>query len=162
MVRMFLRDNSKYLLFLDDDVLPPVDAFEKLSAVPCEIVTGLYFKRQGRITPTIYRESNPLPTPAILPTGGNPIIEVDYAGGGCLLCHRSVFERIRYPWFEWKVDKEDLPPQDRVGEDFNFSKKARQAGLRIMAHTGVRCRHMGYGWSDENGQFVAEPPTELI
>lgn len=161
LVRRMLKDGSKHIFFLDDDVLPSPDAYEKLSSVPCEIVSGLYWKRQGRIVPTLYREAHPLPEPIHIPEGGSPVIEVDYAGGGCLLIHRSVFERIRYPWFEWKVDKEDLPVSDRMGEDFTFSKKARQAGLRIMARLDVRCKHMGPGYSDEEGHFVPSPPLEL-
>jgi GT2 family glycosyltransferase len=162
LVQRMLKNGSKWIFFLDDDVLAPPDAFEKLSAVPCEIVSGLYYKRQGRITPTMYRDSSPHPQPIQIPSGGNPVFEVDYVGGGCLLVHRSVFERIKAPWFEWTVDREDLPVYRRMGEDFMFSEKARRAGLRIMAHTGVRCKHMGYGYSDEEGHFVPTPPTELL
>jgi len=162
LVRRMLKEGSKHIFFLDDDVLPPPEAYLKLSSVPCEIVSGLYWKRQGRIVPALYREAHPLPEPIHIPEGGNPVFEVDYAGGGCLLINRSVFERIRYPWFEWNMNREELPPSKRMGEDFSFCQKARQAGLRIMAHTGVRCKHMGPGYSSEEGLFVPNPPLELL
>ena len=162
LVKRMLKDGSKHILFLDDDVLPPPNAYEKLSVVPSEVVSGLYFKRQGRITPTIYREAHPSPQPIVIERGGSPIMEVEYVGGGCLLVHRSVFERLKYPWFEWRVDREDLPLPERVGEDFSFCTKVRQSGLRIFAHLGVRCRHMGNGYSDEDGHFVPESPTEIV
>jgi len=161
MVRVMLDNGSKWLLFLDDDVIPPADGYEKLMEVQNEIVSGVYWKRQGKIVPAAYFEAHPLPTPVPHITGNLPI-EVDMVGGGFLLIHRSVFERVKEPWFEWKIYREDLPPAERVGEDFDFCRKAKAAGLRVVLHQGVRCKHTGLGWSDENGKFLPEPPTELI
>jgi GT2 family glycosyltransferase len=161
MVRTMLENGSKWLLFLDDDVIPPPDAFDKLLSVQNEVASGVYWKRQGKIVPTAYFEAHPLPTPLPHITGDLPI-DVDLVGGGLLLIHRSVFEKIKEPWFEWKICREDLPNRERVGEDFDFCRKVKAVGLRIVLHQGVRCRHAGPGWSDENGKFVPEPPAELI
>lgn len=153
MASRFMAGNHEWLFFLDDDVIPPPDAIEKLISRRHEIASGLYWKRQGRIVPTAYREAHPLPQP-ITGWQKGALLEADFVGGGCLLCHRSVFERVSKPWFEWRVDREDLPPGDRLGEDFSFSRKAREAGLRIHVDTSVECLHVGYGRSDGEGNFL--------
>jgi GT2 family glycosyltransferase len=160
LVKSMLRDGSPWILFLDDDVIPPPDTYDKLSSLGKEIVSGVYWKRQGKIVPAAYRKAHPNPTPIPSIVGELPV-PVDYVGAGCLLVHRSVFETVKYPWFEWKLDREDLPLHERVGEDFDFCNKARSAGFQVTLHQGVRCKHTGLGWSDENGNFVPEPPAEL-
>lgn len=161
LTKVMLRNGSAWMLFLDDDVIPPPDTFDKLSSLNKEIVSGVYWKRQGKIVPTAYRQtsSNPMPIPSVV---GDLPVPVDFVGAGCLLIHRSVFETIGEPWFEWKLDREDLPPSQRVGEDFDFCQKARSAGFQVTLHQGVRCKHTGLGWSDENGNFMPEPPAEIL
>lgn len=151
-----LQYGAEWLFFLDDDVIPPRDAFGKLISHRREVVSGLYYKRLGHIVPTMYREGSP-PNP-ILSWKPNELLEVDYVGGGCLAIHRSALERVARPWFKWEMDRTDLPPSERLGEDCYFSKKARQAGLRIYVDTSVRCLHAGFGRSDGDGKFA---PLEL-
>lgn len=157
-VKRAIRNESDWLFFLDDDVLPPVDAFLKLSAWKKPIVSGLYWKRQGKIVPTAYLESAGGPNPA--QTLSSPC-EVDFVGGGCLLIHRTVLEKVPAPLFKWTINDESLKPGDRLGEDFNFCRKARACGFPVFLDTTVRCRHMGEGWSDEDGKFVPVPTLEL-
>lgn len=152
------KNGSEWLFFLDDDVIAPPDTFLQLTAWKKPIVSGLYWKRQGRIVPAAYREGAHGPTP--IPSPGAPGF-VDFVGGGCLLIHRMALEGIPYPWFQWTVDDESKKPGDRLGEDFNFCRKARSCGFEIFLDTTVRCRHMGEGWSDEDGKFCPLPPPEL-
>jgi GT2 family glycosyltransferase len=155
--RKALKSESTWLLFLDDDVLPPKDTYLQLSAWMKPIVSGLYWKRQGKIVCTAYQETKGVPAP-VHPDKPQ---EVDLVGGGCLLIHSSVLQNVPYPWFEWTVDNESLDPRDRLGEDFNFCRKARKHGFQIFLDTLVKCRHEGQGWSDENGKFVPPPALEL-
>ena len=157
-VRKSMAAGATWTFFLDDDVLAPPEAFSQMMAWGKPVVSGLYYKRQGNIIPTAYQESSTGPVPIL--KVGHPQI-VDFVGGGCLLVHRSVFEKVKFPWFKWTVDDESLKPHERLGEDFNFCKKARKEGFQILWDTTVRCRHLGEGWSDENGKFSPLPPVEL-
>lgn len=153
-----LTNGSDWTFFIDDDVIVPQDAFLQMTAWNKPIVSGLYYKRQGKIVPTAYREAASGPAP--IPSANAPGL-VDFVGGGCLLIHRQVLEKVKFPWFKWTQNDESLKPQDRLGEDFNFCRKARQAGFEILLDTTVKCRHVGEGWSDENGKFVPVPPPLL-
>lgn len=157
-VKKAVKNGSDWLFFLDDDVLPPPDAFLQLTAWKKPVVSGLYYKRQGKIVPTAYREGAHGPVP--IPSVGTPGF-VDFVGGGCLLIHKVVFEKLKYPWFEWTIDQEALPSKDRLGEDFNFCRKARQAGFEVFLDTTVKCRHLGEGWADGDGKFSPLPAPEL-
>lgn len=59
------------------------------------------------------------------PEGG--LVEIEASGAAGLLIRASVFERIPEPWFETGTGI-----TGRVGEDVNFCRKARAAGLRIF------------------------------
>ena len=80
--------------------------------------------------PTMFRQAGEIPTPVLQWNPGD-LIEVDYVGGGCLAIHRSVFEQIKDPWFEWNMDRKDLPRGLQMGEDFTFSKNKRNINLSM-------------------------------
>ena len=153
-----LENDFEWLFFLDDDTIPPADAIYKLMSHKKPIVSGLYYRRHPPICPVMLKE-----------VGGDKkwitefnvpeLIEVDYVGTGCMLIHKDVLKNVPQPWFEWKVDRYDLPANQRMSEDFSFCQKARQTGYKIYVDTSVQCRHMGLGESRVGGHFV---PGELI
>lgn len=153
----------EWLFFLDDDVIPPPDAIIKLINHKVPIVSGLYYRRSPPILPVMLRDVS----------GGRQwvtefqapaLIEVDYVGAGCLLIHRDVLASLpplspKCHWFEWRVDRVDLPQEERMSEDFAFCRHAKNHGLKIFVDTGVQCRHAGLGESRIPGTFT---PLELI
>lgn len=152
-VMEMMKTHSDWLLFLDDDVIPPPDAFGRLTSHRREIVSALCYRRQGKITPAMFREASPIHYPVESYSPGE-LLEVDLVGAGCLAVHRNVFERLDPPWFEWLIDREDLPLTERVGEDLAFARKARRAGFGIFVDTSVACLHVGLGRSDTDGHFL--------
>jgi len=134
------------LFFLDDDVLPPSDAAEKLFSHNQPVVSGLYYRRAEPFNPVALYDTKPYPSPL-----GNyepgALIEIDLVGAGCLLIQRKIFEFVPKPWFEWRRDREDLPENERVSEDFAFCRKLRTSGIKTILDTSVQCAHLGYGQS---------------
>jgi hypothetical protein len=112
-----LENDYQYLLFIDDDVMLPPDAYLKLVNHKADIISGLYMRRTEPICPVMMRiQPNGMPAwVSNFPVGET--IEVDYVGAGCLLIHRRVLEKMKKPWFDWCVDREDLPAQYRTSED---------------------------------------------
>lgn len=153
LVKEMIRVNYDWIFFLDDDVLPPPDAFEKLRAHGKLAASGLYFRRTLPLIPVALHDTMPYPSPigGYLP---GQQIEVDLVGAGCLLLHKKIFETLPKPWFEWRRDREDLPERERVSEDFAFCRKLREYGVKILLDTSVECTHMGYGQSDVEGRFT--------
>jgi hypothetical protein len=85
----------------------------------------------------------------ILPEGWS---EWDFIGGGCLVCHRSVFEKMEYPYFrcvgltellDLDAGKVGGPyqPNEHGEEDFYFSIMARRAGFKLWAHSDYFASH---------------------
>lgn len=160
LVKRMIRNESEWIFMLDDDVCPPHSVINDLLFHKREIVSGLYWKRYGTIVPTAYQDGGQSIHP-ISSIPKNTLLEIDFVGAGCLLIHRNVFADIPAPWFEWKMDREDLPLHERVGEDFDFCRKARKAGYKIHLDTAVQCRHVGLGQA-QGGQFGPFPERELL
>lgn len=130
-----------YILFLDDDVLPPMNALVKLFLDGKDIVTGLYFAKQEPHFPQIFKKGGDKDHyDCVENYQKDSLFEVDACGGGCMLVKKSVFKKIRKPYFQYIAKGEDTP---RKGEDFFFREKAKEAGFKIYCDSRVVCRHIG-------------------
>jgi len=149
-VETVLKNNFKWLLFLDDDVIAPPNVLETLTRHELDIVSGLYYRRNIPITPVMMREG--IPPSYITDFTPGSLIEADLVGCGCLLIHRRVLETVPSPWFEWRLDRKDLPENEKCSEDFAFCRNAKKSGFKIYVDTSVSCEHAGYAGS-RNGRF---------
>ena len=164
-VKQFLDGTkSDWLLLIDSDEQLSVEAFDKLLETAHDkerpVVAGLVFAGFG-----IEGAPYPKPVPAIFqdsPQGflplykydKNSVFEIDAAGTGCLLIHRSVLEKMRetadknqgpdWCWF-W-----DGPVDGNwIGEDLLFCRRIRALGFPIYVNTGAILPHQKSYWLDE-------------
>ena len=147
LVRHFLNSKKKYLLFIDSDTIPEVDVPRRLLQRKKLVVGGLYnllmTGNNGQMVSkpsafSMYFDGKPLhESIAVNPNSG--LQKVSITGTGIMLIHRSVFEKIQSPWFEyqWK-DKEHIAFD---GEDVYFCKKCEQAGIPIYCDTNAKGLH---------------------
>lgn len=154
-VRKLLQSELEWLFFLDDDVCVPPDVIYRLMAHNKAIVSGVYFRRNSPILPCAMRMNDKGSYEFINSYNRNSLEQVDLVGAGCLLIHRSVFEKMgtgkNMKWFEWMCDNEELPPTERVSEDFAFMKRATKLGYGIFLDTSIQCEHVGLSASSESG-----------
>lgn len=131
-----------YILFLDDDTIPPVNVIPKLLSHKKDIVSGLYFSKQEPHFPQIFLENkeNKGRFDSIGEYEKDKLIEVDACGAGCLLISKEVFKKLKKPYFQFIPRGEDSP---RMGEDFYFCKKAKEAKFKIYCDTSIVCGHLG-------------------
>lgn len=160
----FLKMGGDWLLFIDSDETISVTAFDKLcdaaDADTRPIVAGLVFAGWPG-------DPFPIPVPTIArfaEEGGlepvwdyprDKIIEVDSAGTGCLLVHRSVFEAMRatateHEGSDWCFFHDGPIWGKYVSEDVSFIRKAASLGFPIHAHTGAVLGHRKRFWLDES------------
>lgn len=154
-----------WLLMVDTDQRFPIASFKKLIAAADAkkrpIVSGVVFG--GFDTGGIYLE----PVPCIFrldqDEGGlrafhdyppDAVVPVDAAGTGCLLIHRSVFEKFQAEADPHQGDKwcffQDLPMNGEwIGEDLLFCLKAVSYGFPIHAVTGAVLPHERRYWLDD-------------
>lgn len=165
LVALYLSEtDSEWLLMIDSDEQLGLDTFDKLIETVHDkerpIVAGLYFGvGPGDPYPTGYplifrRVPN---STRFLPVADYPadeVIEIDSAGTGCLLVHRSVFEAFQteatphegknWCWFR------DMPVNgDWFSEDHYFCSRAQELGYKLHAHTGAQLAHHKQFWLTE-------------
>ena len=138
-IEEFLKGSCEYIWFVDADTVPPANALDLLLGAKVDVVSGIV--RQHKLDndgvvkapPMICRmESDGLHSVR----GGRGVEEIDACGAGCLMIHRSVFDRVPGPpWFvqdSWG---------EKRGSDFNFCERLRDAGVQMYCHFGVYCTH---------------------
>jgi len=131
------RSAGDYVLFMDsDNIITPAD-LKKLVADEKEIVTGVYFHRGFPYLPVVYDyDANA--------TGfinsheiHKGLKRVDGAGLGACLINKSVFAKLRKPYFEFNAFG------NGATEDFDFFEKCRKAGIELWADWDVLIGHLG-------------------
>lgn len=164
------------VLFVDDDVLIPINAGELIDqAMEFGVVSGIYFNRRTPFNPQIYKAADEHGS-AFWPIMDYPkegdLFPIDAAGAGCLAVRSDIFDLLKASWENQLEDLPELPePFDRIlrglspwfefldrqGEDFYFSNRVREAGLQMYANPNVKCGHIGpMIYQEEHFQYLVE------
>jgi GT2 family glycosyltransferase len=143
-VREALEWGADYIVFLDDDVVPPSSGLVRLHMDAVPIVSGLYKARRPPRLPMMMRRKNRAEPWKIddrtvrwdvefaknYPR--NQLVQVDAVPLGFCFILREVFEKTPPPWFKFT---------ELHGEDCYFSWKAAQSGFKLYVDTNVNCYH---------------------
>ena len=130
-----------YILWFDDDMLVPADAFHRLAAHNVDVAGALCFKRLPPYTPLLLHEREDPAEPGGRTTTWwhdyprGRLVKVLGTGFGCILTRTDVFRRLSRPWF---VEKEG-----GAGSDIHFCNMARAAGYAIHVDTSLEVKHLG-------------------
>lgn len=169
LLEQFLESHHDFLLYLDGDMLFPVEALERLRAHGLPCVSGLYYRRVWEPTmfPIWFEDDPQFRWPMMfmreLPQTGR-MYRLGATGYGCWLIHRSVFEAVApllkgegfileddmdvWPYDLAKVltGEEQLRSlrgtKDIVGSDLRLSFFIRQAGFIIWGDPVISCGHI--------------------
>ena len=134
-----------WLMMLDSDVSPPPQIVDRLLAHTKDtdilMVGGWYRKKAEPYNPVVYQELGLdeddnfgyrlYGTDEI----GEGLEEVDAAGAGCWLMHRSVAEAIGKRPYDMQ----------HGGEDLKLCRAVRDAGFKIWIDWSIACAHVGVG-----------------
>lgn len=116
------KHKADYVLFIDSDMTFPRDALLRLLVRQVDIIGATYSRR----TAPFHFLGDILPEqPADAPKG---LLEMARIPTGFLMVKTSVFERLKKPYFRFRVDEE---AGVNIGEDFDFSDRVRSLGYRI-------------------------------
>jgi len=140
----------KYIATIEDDTLPPPDAFMKLyesiEQGPYDGVGGLYFTKGDYQMPMCYGNPAEFARTGVLEfrprnvTNGiraGAIVECNGIANGCSLFRTSAFRDVEPPYFQ---------TLNEIGvgamtQDLFWCAKARRAGKRFAVDCRVRCAH---------------------
>lgn len=140
------------VLFLDSDIVFPLEGFDRLIWHDKDIVSGLYFGRhKGKSNPIAYKTVKPstfFRKPVLEEiTEIKPFMEVQGAGlGFCLIKNRvlNTFDNVN-----------PFEPFGNLGEDLSFFYRCRKKGFKILLDTTFTLEHIGeyaYTFQDYNAQ----------
>jgi GT2 family glycosyltransferase len=129
---------ARWLWFLDEDVVPPVNAVRLLIQAmethpDAAMVGGIYTEKDEFAAPMVFEDFG---AGAFWDWTIDDVFPVKAVATGCSLINAGLLERIPKPWF--RTVEEQF---ERWTEDMWFCRQIAEAGLRVLAHGGVLCRH---------------------
>ena len=163
-------EQADILLMVDDDQLLHVepDLIGKFADFGANIMGALYFQRgglyhpvvmhedQGPMGKTYYRFYRPeeIPSPEAGPT------KVPMVGHGCMWVDMDVYSRMKQP-HHWPYPSEVVfVPDEVLGLDVHFCKRARDMGEDIYLMPNIRIGHLGI--DQEEVYHNTRPPQEIL
>lgn len=148
------------IVWVDSDNLISADVVQKLIDYDVDIVAAWYrqyskgdlgpenkavcgkwdFSNGGNIVDAYKVKDMPL-----LGRDEKGLVEVDWAGMGCMVIKKGVFEALEYPWFrswvmEWK-DENGILCSDIWTDDAGFCYCAKEAGFKIYVDPSLQILH---------------------
>jgi len=128
-VKTFLKSNASYLFFVDSDAVPPVNAIDALLShgFDKKIVSSLCYELKTdsdgihKKVPMALQASKKKGEYRIIEESKlNGLITVDATGTICVMIHKSIFRKIKPPWFY------------NLAEDFYFYENVKKAGFSVL------------------------------
>ena len=153
------KDNCDYIFFIDSDIIIKEGQLDRLLSHNKDTITGVYYKRifpyeplpRKKVTKDLYIyiepedkedniENRTTESKTIEPNG--EIIDIDGTGMGCFLVKMDIFDKIPYPWFEFKYFNKN-GKWAQTSEDLVFCQKLQDIGIKIYCDPFVKCPHIG-------------------
>lgn len=158
LVEHFLLTSCEWMLWLDSDVIPPIDVIARLLKHQLPIVSGLYrarnvaFASQGAwpIVAGMFAKNEKGEETGtvneIASWSPGEVLRVDAVGMGCVLVARKVFTALEPPWFDFSLKykwlgEEKYARERLVSEDWYFFQKVKKAGIPVYLDTTTVCTH---------------------
>ncbi len=157
----FLESGCEWAFWMDSDMSLEVRTIPTMLAwagkLNAKMLTGIYYGRKDKHRPILWRKAiqsedgrvdcetkDDYCHYPVYPKGYNmPPFQVDVAGFGCVLLHRSVFEAMQYPYFQFEFYTDHAGIKREASEDFYFFVQARNLGFELWAVPELRCGHLG-------------------
>ena len=144
------KNGSDYLIFIDDDMTFPADTLKKLLAHGREVVGVNSYSRVLPLSSTVgmmdkngkymhpdYHMPYEMKTP-------EELFKAYFVGCGVCLIDMKVFEKIKKPYFEFTTYKTgELKGMVEHGEDGNFCRKVKEAGMEVWCDPTIPIGHLG-------------------
>lgn len=180
MLKDFLNQDMDYILWLDCDMIYPVDIIETyLKARPFDVLGCLYFKRNPPHKPIgyLYSKNPSKPYTGVLPSDikHNKVYDVDGIGYGGMMVNTKVYKKLpedeKWTHYGYRFHQPDAT-DDNLSHDLTFCKAVKDAGMSVKLHGSVRPGHIGQILVTEDDYYrehdelvtskIVNPPKILI
>ena len=94
--------------------------------------------------PVLFNNVSEYQVQYVHPLPNNEVIQVDCAGFGLVLMHKSIIPKMRqsHPNQSMFLETAGAVDDQFIGEDIIFFRKMKEAGIPLHAHTGALVRHI--------------------
>jgi hypothetical protein len=144
---------TDWILWVDSDIVVEIqqvmELFEAADAKERPIVSGVYFISKqaegtlGNPMPAIFTEITENSIRHVHPLPKDALIQIDSAGMGFVLMHKSIIAKLREVFPNQSLFAEIEHIEDRyVGEDIVFFQKVKKVGIPVHAWTGALVKHV--------------------
>lgn len=127
LVRRAIEMKADYALFLDSDMQFPCDALIRLLKHDKDVVAATYNKRVHPFnTLGVFKGK--------VDAAQTGLVEAESLPTGLMLIRMGVFRKFQSPWFRETYEEScrtDTNPDGVVGEDTNFCRSVRGAGMKV-------------------------------
>jgi len=132
-----------HVFFVDKDVLPPVDAIERLLAHDKDIIVGATPIFRNRPCWSVMKydpdeQYDNIFTPIKYSELPNKLFRAHHFGATTVLIKRHVLETMKYPWYEDVF----APGALLLGQDLYFTAKAKRMGFELWCDPTIKCQHI--------------------
>ena len=132
-----------HVFFIDKDVIPPVDAIERLLAHDKDVIVGAtpIFKDQPVWSVMKYDPDEKIDNifnPVKYAELPDKLFRAHHFGGTTCLIKRHVLETMEYEWYKDVF----APGAILMGQDLYFTAKAKQMGFELWCDPTVKCEHV--------------------
>jgi len=160
------KNQSDYLIFIDDDMTFPADTLDCLLAhkkdvvgvnsysrcLPLSSTVGLMDAKGEYMHPDKHTEWE-----MQIPNG---LFKAYFVGAGVMLIDMKVFDKIKKPYFHFTTDKNG---QIIHGEDGYFCNQVKEAGMDIWCDSSLQIGHLGeYSFEAPKEEFTTFLPSEVV
>jgi len=143
----FLKTDVTHILWLDADMIYPVDIIDKLVSVDVDVIGSFYYKRQPPYHPVVYvlngQKENPY-RPVDLQGYSANHFEVDGVGYGGMLVKMDVYKSLGDDKWTTYGKNFHIPTAttDKQSHDLLMCETFKKHGYKIYVHNGVKCLHI--------------------
>ena len=145
LVKDFLSTDCEYILWIDDDVVPPSNLLDRWTET---LSTLQNIDILGAVCYSVGNDKGQYkPYPITLKRAldgrykvhyGKGIEEVDATGGGCLMVHRKVYEALGKRPYQFKYNEDGIM---NLTCDFHIWEKAKELGFKLFIDFDSKCDH---------------------
>jgi hypothetical protein len=154
-----LQSGAKYLFFIGEDTVVPMNAFKVLHKTaeenPEAIIAGVYYIKLSDAM-IMVRTGDWITIPNVDP---GQLLEAWQTGMDCMMIPITVLQKIKdsFPELPFCCIGNNVDGIPFIGEDNFFAHLVHKLGIKILVNTDVQCLHMDIG----NGKYTAHPDVDL-
>jgi hypothetical protein len=121
------------IVWVDSDVILPLDGITRLASYDKDFVTGIYFQRGDNHWPLIAHYNKEMNNfNWVIKWPKNVLAPIDGCGFGFVLTSMNMLRKMDPPWFKF----------EKFSEDLSFCLKAKEAGFQLYVDTAILCGHL--------------------